>query len=331
MIMNNCVNMNVTGDKELFAFLSSAPKEFREGEKIRKYQLKNGDYIHCVLWNMHFYITGTDIVKILVWRFQNAGRSLLSIKKFEEGVFSDLRNLKPGIDATLEGPRSDFLEFLYKNGCIRTQKKQKVFFWYSVPHDALFCDALERDLRRETNIYSYSKYMNNLTGQNYGEIANPLALSPFGKNQQNIKKKNSVKMAARSRRISPQSNMLNQYEINQQPYNANIAPFSMQPVIKDPHDYLSYNVFSPTAPDPFTSFGPVPPNYCYGELGFEDAYSLNNIQFGRFEGCPPENKQKYKMPEFLKQSKEKEVDDKSYKKQSNVAQNITNINGKPQK
>lgn len=41
--------------------------------------------------------------------FQNAW-----IKKFEEGIFSDLRNLKPGIDATLEDPRSDFLEFLYK-------------------------------------------------------------------------------------------------------------------------------------------------------------------------------------------------------------------------
>ncbi|EHY66401.1 transcription factor STE12 [Nematocida ausubeli] len=152
------------GDKELFHFLANSPKDFREGERIRKYQLKNGDYIHCILWNMHFYITGTDIVKVLVWRFQNAGRHIASHKKFEEGVFSDLRNLKPGIDATLESPRSDFLEFLYKNGCIRTQKKQKVFFWYSVPHDALFCDALERDLRRETNLYTYSKYMCGMPG-----------------------------------------------------------------------------------------------------------------------------------------------------------------------
>lgn len=152
--------MNIQNDKDLFLFLANSPKEFCEGEKIKKFQLKNGDFIHCVFWNMHFYITGTDIVKILVWRFQNAGRQLVSLKKFEEGVFSDLRNLKPGIDATLEGPRSEFLEFLYKNGCIRTQKKQKVFFWYSVPHDALFCDALERDLRRETNLYTYSKYMN---------------------------------------------------------------------------------------------------------------------------------------------------------------------------
>ncbi|KAG0438916.1 Transcription factor steA [Dictyocoela muelleri] len=153
--------MNINLDPDLFHFLTHAPKEFKEGEKIKKFQLKNGDYVHCVLWNMHFYITGTDIVKILVWRFQNAGRQLVSLKKFEEGIFSDLRNLKPGVDSTLEGPRSEFLEFLYKNGCIRTQKKQKVFFWFSVPHDALFCDALERDLRRETNLLTYSKYLNN--------------------------------------------------------------------------------------------------------------------------------------------------------------------------
>lgn len=152
--------MNIQGDSELFHFLTNAPKEFRDNERIRKYQLKNGDYIHCVLWNNHFYITGTDVVKILVWRFQNSGRNLVSMKKFEEGVFSDLRNLKPGVDATLENPRSEFLEFLYKNGCIRTQKKQKVFYWYSVPHDSLFCDALERDLRRENTINNYGKFIN---------------------------------------------------------------------------------------------------------------------------------------------------------------------------
>lgn len=333
--MNNCVNINVTGDKELFAFLSNAPKEFREGEKIRKYQLKNGDYIHCVLWNMHFYITGTDIVKILVWRFQNAGRSLLSIKKFEEGVFSDLRNLKPGIDATLEGPRSDFLEFLYKNGCIRTQKKQKVFFWYSVPHDALFCDALERDLRRETNIYSYSKYMNNLATQNFVEGQDNSPLSPFGKNHQILKKKNSVKLAARSRRLSPQgsSNLRSNYENTQDTFNtrtSTITPYSMQSSIKPQNDYLNYNVFNPTNPDPFTSFGPAHKNYCYTDLGIDDDYALNDIEFGRFEGCPAENQHRFKMPEFFNTKKEKEVDEKSYKTHSAV-HDISNINGKPQK
>ena len=83
------------------------------------------------------------------FRFQAFGRPVKNSKKFEEGIFSDLRNLKSGTDASLEEPKSPFLDFLYKNNCIRTQKKQKVFYWYSVPHDRLFLDALERDLKRE--------------------------------------------------------------------------------------------------------------------------------------------------------------------------------------
>lgn len=96
-----------------------------------------------------FHISGTDIVRCLAFRFQAFGRPVKNSKKFEEGIFSDLRNLKAGTDATLEEPKSGFLDFLYKNNCIRTQKKQKVFYWYSVPHDRLFLDALERDLKRE--------------------------------------------------------------------------------------------------------------------------------------------------------------------------------------
>jgi transcription factor STE12 len=88
-------------------------------------------------------------VRCLSFRFQAFGRPVKNSKKFEEGIFSDLRNLKSGTDASLEEPKSAFLDFLYKNNCIRTQKKQKVFYWYSVPHDRLFLDALERDLKRE--------------------------------------------------------------------------------------------------------------------------------------------------------------------------------------
>ncbi|TFK26981.1 STE-domain-containing protein [Coprinopsis marcescibilis] len=80
---------------------------------------------------------------------QAFGRPVRNMKKFEEGVFSDLRNLRPGVDACLEEPKSGFLDLLFKYQCIRTQKKQKVFYWFSVPHDRLFLDALDRDLKRE--------------------------------------------------------------------------------------------------------------------------------------------------------------------------------------
>lgn len=35
------------------------------------------------------------------------------MKKFEEGVFSDLRNLKPGVDACLEEPKVRAKPFLF--------------------------------------------------------------------------------------------------------------------------------------------------------------------------------------------------------------------------
>ncbi|KAJ3055415.1 homeodomain transcription factor ste12 [Rhizophlyctis rosea] len=131
-------------------FLSTAPSTWVPGEVLKRFPLPNGEYITCIYWSNMFYITGTDIVRSLMFRFHAFGRPVRNVKKFEEGVFSDLRNLKAGTDACLEEPRSEFLELLYKNNCIRTQKKQKVFYWYSVPHDRLFMDALERDLKRES-------------------------------------------------------------------------------------------------------------------------------------------------------------------------------------
>ncbi|KAK9246304.1 STE like transcription factor-domain-containing protein [Lipomyces tetrasporus] len=136
---------------KLKIFLASAPAQMQPKEMFNRFQLPTQEYVTCVLWNGVFYITGTDIVRCLTFRFQAFGRPVKNPKKFEEGIFSDLRNLKPGNDdALLEEPKSPFLELLYKNNCIRTQKKQKVFNWFSVPHDRLFLDALERDLKRES-------------------------------------------------------------------------------------------------------------------------------------------------------------------------------------
>ncbi|KAI9321836.1 STE like transcription factor-domain-containing protein [Dichotomocladium elegans] len=129
-------------------FLATAPENWEDG-MIKRFRLPTGEDMSCVLWDDLFYITGTDIVRSLTFRFHAFGRPVSNPKKFEEGIFSDLRNLKPGTDARLEEPKSELLDMLYKNNCIRTQKKQKVFYWYSVPHDRLFLDALERDLKRE--------------------------------------------------------------------------------------------------------------------------------------------------------------------------------------
>ncbi|KAJ2348365.1 hypothetical protein GGH91_001414 [Coemansia sp. RSA 2671] len=151
---------------DLAGFLANAPSLFGEDEvqgeevdpdissgshagAIRRFSFSNGDSLSCVRWDERFHITSTDIIRALVHRFQDIQRPVTNIKKFEEGVFSDLRSLKPGVHARLELPRSEFLDLLFKHHCVRTQKKQKVFFWDSVPHDLLFKEALERDLKRE--------------------------------------------------------------------------------------------------------------------------------------------------------------------------------------
>ncbi|KAJ2597803.1 hypothetical protein GGF39_002900, partial [Coemansia sp. RSA 1721] len=151
---------------DLTGFLVNAPKLFSEeatteeeidpdiakgkhGGAIRRFDFDNGDRLSCIRWDTRFHITSTDIIKALVHRFKDIRRPVVNMKKFEEGVFSDLRSLKPGVDARLEMPRSEFLELLHKHHCVRTQKKQKVFYWESVPHDLLFREALERDLKRE--------------------------------------------------------------------------------------------------------------------------------------------------------------------------------------
>jgi transcription factor STE12 len=72
---------------------------------LNRFLLPSGEYVSCVLWSGLYHITGTDIVRALVFRFEAFGRPVVNMKKFEEGVFSDLRNLKPGTDACLEEPK----------------------------------------------------------------------------------------------------------------------------------------------------------------------------------------------------------------------------------
>ncbi|KAK5963446.1 homeodomain family transcription factor STE12 PWA37_004575 [Arxiozyma heterogenica] len=135
---------------ELYFFIRTAPVRWSSDQLMRRYYLTEElGFITCILWNNLFYITGTDIVKSCIYQMEQFGRQIVQRKKFEEGIFSDLRNLKCGKDAILEQPKSNFLSFLFKNVCLKTQKKQKIFFWFNVPHLQLFIDALCRDLKRE--------------------------------------------------------------------------------------------------------------------------------------------------------------------------------------
>jgi len=72
---------------------------------LHRFPLPSSEHVTCVLWGGLYHISGTDIVRALTFRFEAFGRPVRNVKKFEEGVFSDLRNLKPGVDACLEEPK----------------------------------------------------------------------------------------------------------------------------------------------------------------------------------------------------------------------------------
>ncbi|KAL1917712.1 uncharacterized protein VTP21DRAFT_3546 [Calcarisporiella thermophila] len=131
-------------------FLATAPITSSSTSPIHNsLALPTGDTITCVCWHSIFHITTTDILRALYSRFACFGRPVTFQKRFEEGVIADLRQLRVERDAVLEETRSPLLEFLHQHQCIRTLKRQRVYYWYSVPHDRLFLDALERDIRRE--------------------------------------------------------------------------------------------------------------------------------------------------------------------------------------
>ena len=162
----NTMNGTASVEEQLMKlehFLNTAPNTFSPNETVKRFPLGNNETISCAYWKGSFFISGTDIVKILSYRVQLIGKTIHNQKKFEEGIFSDLRSLKPGADSLLEEARSEFLEMLYKSGCVRTQKKQKVFFWYSVPHERLFLDAIERDRKRESLFNPCSGNTNSLS------------------------------------------------------------------------------------------------------------------------------------------------------------------------
>ena len=53
----------------------------------------NQEHVSCVFWGGLYHIAGTDIVRALIFHFEAFGRPVRNMGEFEEGFFSDLRNL----------------------------------------------------------------------------------------------------------------------------------------------------------------------------------------------------------------------------------------------
>lgn len=133
---------------QLKIFLATAPTLFDTSKflDIKTHTLPNGDKISCILYDSIFYISSNDILKILYFRLEVIGRSLEydHLKKFKEWVFSDLRKLKQDQDWILEESNSKLLEFLLSKNVIKKAAKQKVYYWWSVPHEDLLSSIVYR-------------------------------------------------------------------------------------------------------------------------------------------------------------------------------------------
>lgn len=76
------------------------------------------------------------------------GRLPSDRRKFEEGVYSDLRQARLGSDGILEQANSKFLRYLYSIGCVKTHKRQKIFYWRSVRHLDIHEEVIRREIRK---------------------------------------------------------------------------------------------------------------------------------------------------------------------------------------
>lgn len=146
-----CRNLHCPEEIALQLFVENAIENCSEHRTVLSYLVEPEVRVSCINWKGRCFITGTDIVRLLLHRYETfVGRKPASIKKFEEGIFSDLRRLTPPKDCVLEGTRSEFLLYLFDYDCVRSKKKQKVFFWKSFVrcYQNLFCDAMDRELAR---------------------------------------------------------------------------------------------------------------------------------------------------------------------------------------
>ena len=137
-------------DLRILILKQSLAEACMENYSMRKsvYKCKlpcSDEAVTCVYWHGRPLMSGTDIAKIVRYRLACRGIRVKNMRKVEEGIVSDLRPLKHSQDFVLEKARSELLRLLHSNGCIKTQKKQKVFFWDKIPHDSLFENALERE------------------------------------------------------------------------------------------------------------------------------------------------------------------------------------------
>lgn len=105
------------------------------------------EHIHCVLWEGQYLMTSCDIIKVLRVLVRAGGHGQAD-RKFKESVFSALRRYRPGLECQVELAHSRLLLWLQQHGCIRTIKRQRMYYWHKVDVFGLADEIRQRAVRR---------------------------------------------------------------------------------------------------------------------------------------------------------------------------------------
>ncbi|EPZ36435.1 STE-domain-containing protein [Rozella allomycis CSF55] len=144
--------MSVTTFEEFLIAHTAITLDWQDNEVSRGIILPDQSIVNCIRYQNQLVVTGTDILKVIEYFYQeNTSTQIKDQKKFEEGVFSDLRIYKIGKDAMLVDPSNEIINTLNEIGCIRTRKKQKLFFWPTVDFQDLLQRSIKRDERNATH------------------------------------------------------------------------------------------------------------------------------------------------------------------------------------
>lgn len=138
--------------QSLGSFIAHVNENWQPDEECRRFDVFR-ESITCALWNGEGVVSGVDVCKIImaIYRLNHMGEYPRDRRKFEEGIVSDLRNLRVNEEAFLEDAGSPLLRFLFLINSVRTHKRQKVFKWNAVPFQRLYGDALDRERRAATS------------------------------------------------------------------------------------------------------------------------------------------------------------------------------------
>lgn len=133
---------------------------------LYQFILPSGEPVSRIRWLGLDYISSTDVIRILSFRFLVLGRRVKDSKQFEIAARSMLRNcpcsailgkvrfpLTADFHANTHNislrEQSELVHALYAYGGIRTRTTHNVFAWSTFDHNRLFLDLLDKDLSSE--------------------------------------------------------------------------------------------------------------------------------------------------------------------------------------